>query len=267
MDKLYNYFIKDFNENATKTLFGRQLRQVFPNVQNINPGTGPNATYYKGITYHHPTQATVTRQEEAPPPATSTQAAQTSPPARVVDTGAQTTLPASTNDAGAQTMDDMELASARRRIQELRDTLHKRRVMSTSKLPAFMHLDKTMIVEKRVIGSGSFGRCLYGQYRGIQVVIKQLTNMKHGTVLLEKEALTMINLPSHPNLPTLLGVHRGSLSLVVQFYACGNAVVTVTKAAQKLLDVSWRTILVGIARGLQAMHDHSIVHNDLHGEL
>ena len=130
VDKLYKYFSKDFNENATKTLFGRQLRQVFPNVQNINPGTGPNATYYKGITYHHPTMPTVTRQEGAPPPpatTTQTKAAQTSLPARVVDTGAQTTLPASTNDAGAQTMDDMELASARRQIQELRDTLHKRR--------------------------------------------------------------------------------------------------------------------------------------------
>ena len=31
--------------------------------------------------------------------------------------------------------------------------------MSTSKLPAFLHLDKAMITEKRVIGIGSFGCC------------------------------------------------------------------------------------------------------------
>ena len=115
----------------------------------------------------------------------------------------------------------------------LREILHKCRVMSTYKLPAFLHLDKTMIIEKRVIGTGSFGRCVYGPYCGIKVVIKQLMNLKHGTILLEKEALTMINLPSHPNLPTLLGVHRGSLSLVVQFYACGNAVITLYEGSAK----------------------------------
>lgn len=88
----------------------------------------------------------------------------------------------------------------------------------------------------RSIGSGTFGTCYLGKYRGIRVVIKEYkertTKHKNSLSLLQKEARheanVLMKLGDHPGIPLLFGVclNEKPISIVIKFHGDGKESVT-----------------------------------------
>ena len=96
----------------------------------------------------------------------------------------------------------------------------------------------------RPIGSGTFGTCYPGTYRGISVVIKEYKekassrDSNHSLSLLQREAKheahVLQQLGDHPGIPLLFGVILKQLpvSLVLKFHGDSGESLTVYKAAK-----------------------------------
>ena len=118
----------------------------------------------------------------------------------------------------------------------------------------------------RSIGSGTFGDCYPGKYRGISVVIKEYKEKSDFSFsFLQREARheaqVLQQLGDYPGIPLLFGVvlKKKPVSLVLKYHGDGGESLTVYKAAKKS-SVSerkdWNKIL----------HDTAVVtqsHNDL----
>ena len=128
----------------------------------------------------------------------------------------------------------------------------------------------------RSIGSGTFGTCYLGKYRGIRVVIKEYkertTKHKNSLSLLQKEARheanVLMKLGDHPGVPLLFGVclNEKPVSIVIKFHGNGKESVTLYKAAKtKVLSQKqeWQAILGETAEALDHVHRCGYAHNDL----
>lgn len=134
----------------------------------------------------------------------------------------------------------------------------------------------TRITAARSIGSGTFGTCYPGKYRGIDVVIKQYKerSCRGGERLsfLQKEAKheadVLLRLGDHPGIPLLFGVclKEKPVSIVMKFHGDGKDSLTVYKAAKNNLiseKKEWNTILCETADALDHRHRCGYAHNDL----
>ena len=125
------------------------------------------------------------------------------------------------------------------------------------------------------IGSGTFGTCYPGKYRGIDVVIKQykerscqgerLSFLKREA---KHEANVLLQLGDHPGIPLLFGVclKEKPMSIVMKFHGDGKDSLTVYKAAKNSLvsgKKEWNTILCETADALDHVHRCGFAHNDL----
>ena len=128
----------------------------------------------------------------------------------------------------------------------------------------------------RSIGSGTFGTCYPGQYRGIPIVIKEYkeASCRGGGDLsfLQKqakyEANVLLQLADHPGIPLFFGVclEKKPVSIVMKFHGDGKDSLTVFKAAkdQQIKErVEWNTILCDTADALDHIHRCGYAHNDL----
>ena len=128
----------------------------------------------------------------------------------------------------------------------------------------------------RSIGSGTFGTCYLGKYRGIRVVIKEYkertTKHKDSLSLLQKEARheanVLMKLGDHPGIPLLFGVclKEKPISIVIKFHGDGKESVTLYKAAKtKIISEKheWQAILCETSEALNHVHRCGYAHNDL----
>lgn len=126
------------------------------------------------------------------------------------------------------------------------------------------------------IGSGTFGTCYPGKYRGIDVVIKQYKerSCQGGERLsflqreAKHEANVLLRLGDHPGIPFLFGVclKEKPVSIVMKFHGDGKDSLTVYKAAKNNLiseKKEWNTILCETADALDHVHRCGYAHNDL----
>ena len=125
------------------------------------------------------------------------------------------------------------------------------------------------------IGSGTFGTCYPGKYRGIDVVIKQYKERScQGERLsflqreAKHEANVLLQLGDHPGIPLLFGVclKEKPVSIVMKFHGDGKDSLTVYKAAKNSLvsgKKEWNTILCETADALDHVHRCGFAHNDL----
>ena len=132
----------------------------------------------------------------------------------------------------------------------------------------------------RSIGSGTFGNCYLGKYRGISVVIKEykdLSNSRNNShhdslsrlqMEAKHEARVLRKLGDHPGIPLLFGVSLKEVpvSIVLKFHGDDEESLTVFKAAknEKVSEQKeWNRILHDTANALEHIHGCGFAHNDL----
>lgn len=130
----------------------------------------------------------------------------------------------------------------------------------------------------RSIGSGTFGTCYLGTYRGISVVIKEYQDRSsardsnHRLAILQREARheaqVLQQLGDHPGIPFLFGIllKEKPVSIVLKFHGDGGESLTVYKAAKnnKVAEQKeWNRILLETASALEHIHKCEFAHNDL----
>ena len=128
----------------------------------------------------------------------------------------------------------------------------------------------------RSIGSGTFGNCYPGTYRGISVVIKEYKGSARESSnrlsLLQREAKheaqVLQQISDHPGIPLLFGVSLKEMpvSIVLKFHGEGGQSLTVHKVAKNSViseQKNWNRILHDTADALEHIHNCGFVHNDL----
>jgi len=120
------------------------------------------------------------------------------------------------------------------------------------------------------IGSGSYGRCYKGTYRGnIPVVVKNFRSSVNAREILHEEVMQDIQwIEHHSSLPLLIGisVNAKPCLLVSQFHGNNMSAYTLSTAIKsKLLAASseWLDVLITLAQALGFIHQKGWVHDDL----
>ncbi|XP_031557383.1 uncharacterized protein LOC116294005 [Actinia tenebrosa] len=72
---------------------------------------------------------------------------------------------------------------------------------------------------KDIIGTGTFGRCYSGEYKGLPVAIKVFKG-KQSFLSIHKEAEIMTKIPSHPNIAMLIGVRTDGYPFMLVSKLC-----------------------------------------------
>lgn len=139
---------------------------------------------------------------------------------------------------------------------------------------------RVTLTEKHV-GSGSYGSCYLGDFRGLKVVVKTLrVRQMQGESVgdaekrvrneLLYEARIITKLGDHPGLPPIYDVcsQMQPFRLVIQFHGDkrDNSSLTISSVLSRKMRISkahWFEIIANIARALQHVHKVGFVHNDI----
>ena len=138
-------------------------------------------------------------------------------------------------------------------------------------------------VRGKHLGSGTYGSCHLGSYRGLDVVVKQLKVKKYRGETQEDaetrvrkeliyEARIINKLGDHPGLPLLFGVcsKHAQFRLVMQFHGVKDrsssftSSSALTKMAISAVTV-WLDVIRKVAEALLHVHNTGFVHNDIKG--
>ena len=140
-----------------------------------------------------------------------------------------------------------------------------------------------VIVGGKHLGSGTYGSCYLGSYRGLDVVVKQLNLKKYNRETQEDaetrvrkeliyEARIINKLGDHPGLPLLFGVcsKRAPFRLVMQFHGVKDrsSSFTISSALTKMAisaKTVWLDVIRKVAEVLIHIHNTGFVHNDIKG--
>ena len=140
-----------------------------------------------------------------------------------------------------------------------------------------------MIVTGKHLGSGTYGSCYLGSYRGLDVVVKQLKVKKYSGETQEVaetrvrneliyEARIINKLGDPPGLPLLFGVcsKRAPFRLVIQFHDVKDrsSALTISSALTKMAISAvtvWLDVIRKVAEALLHVHNAGFVHNDIKG--
>jgi len=140
-----------------------------------------------------------------------------------------------------------------------------------------------VIVGGKHLGSGTYGSCYLGSYRGLDVLVKQLNLKKYNRETQEDaetrvrkeliyEARIINKLGDHPGLPLLFGVcsKRAPFRLVMQFHGVKDrsSSFTISSALTKMAisaKTVWLDVIRKVAEVLIHVHNTGFVHNDIKG--
>jgi ankyrin repeat protein/tRNA A-37 threonylcarbamoyl transferase component Bud32 len=133
--------------------------------------------------------------------------------------------------------------------------------------PFHWEIDYSEIVIKREIGRGGFGVVYKGEWRGIEVAVKQIIKEKMSSELFERflQEISIMSKLHHPNVLLLCGACLQPKICYVTEYMSQGSLRDVLNKKKKL---EWRTklsIAVETARGMKYLHglDPPVLHHDL----
>jgi serine/threonine protein kinase len=141
------------------------------------------------------------------------------------------------------------------------------------KVPSFTIDMRAMspLHECALIGEGTFGKCLSGKYQNLPVAVKVFKG-NQSVKSIHHEASILLQVPGHPNIAMLLGVQTVQYPFLLLSRLCLSDGIPMTYS--KYLHHLERTaahlkiclhLMYEIAEGLNHIHCHSILHNDLKG--
>lgn len=140
-------------------------------------------------------------------------------------------------------------------------------------------IPKSMIIKKdlleiendNILGEGTFGRCVKGKYKGLNVCLKFFRKKKVvRSKMIINEVKAMLGLTPHSSLPLLFGVcMEPDPILVTQFIGFNQEGVTLDKFSRKLTSMTWldecspEHLILTMFEGLHAIHLSGFIHNDI----
>jgi len=163
----------------------------------------------------------------------------------------------------------------RMRMRSRRNHLHKKLRHLTSTMSQTWQLESTNIKpgdlhvnDKEVLGRGTFGEVLAGELDGVPVAVKR-AHLTSGLDLfriqndLVREAEGWKRL-KHPNIVELLGTCVQSHRLLLVMEKCDLTLAfLIHDRDEDLTSELATTIIRGVARGLQYLHENNIIHRDV----
>ena len=143
-------------------------------------------------------------------------------------------------------------------------------------ISGFRHLSKLDIVidKSNVLGRGAFGKCFVAKVGHREVCAKVFRKESLYTVTFPIES-TLLGKCCHPNLPWLYGIYSDGPQkvIVMSLHTYQGTPITLHKllcdncATSYNFDANvWNKLLLGIAQGVQYLHNLGILHNDIKGD-
>lgn len=121
------------------------------------------------------------------------------------------------------------------------------------------------------IGEGTFGMCVAGTYQNIPVAIKVLKGKVTANIV-HKEANFLLKIPSHPNIPILIGVQTLTRPYFLLTRLCLSNGKPKTYSSylhslntQNVQLKECMHLLYEIASAIHHVHLQKIIHNDIKG--
>lgn len=165
------------------------------------------------------------------------------------------------------------------RIPKAKRTAKRNNCYVDAKVPPHLHINQKLLqLTTYEAGRGTFGQCTVARYRGVDVIVKQLSNPKQlEAERLKKEVLheacMMLQLSQHPYLPFLIGVEIASAPylIVTQLHTVNDRPLSIFKALRNSATYSphqfdWEDIAEKCCRAVLAVHKCGILHNDIKGK-
>jgi serine/threonine protein kinase len=125
-----------------------------------------------------------------------------------------------------------------------------------------LYLSTTDVVKRQPLGSGTTGVVYRGEWRNLDVAIKELRDVN--STLLQEEAQRLANLRPHKHIVVLYGVMTNPPALVLEY--CSGGSLDVALYGPTPLPFDPKTLLSiarGCALGLEHMHAEHLVHRDV----
>lgn len=157
---------------------------------------------------------------------------------------------------------------------------NKRLLSSASSSFQPVDVPKSMLINKdlltvemgSILGEGTFGRCVKGKYKGLNVCLKFFHEKSVLRSKIISEVKVMLGLTPHSSLPLLFGVCiEPDPIIITQFIGCDQESITLDNffrkphgTSMKCLDnCSPEHIILAMFEGLQAIHLSGFIHNDI----
>jgi len=133
-----------------------------------------------------------------------------------------------------------------------------------------VEIDYSQLKIEKEIGRGNFGVVFKGFWRGGAVAIKQLAVREGGLSendyqSFKHEASLMAQLRPHVNVVQFLGAtfSPSPLCIITEYLDQGSLYTYIHDPSSKFTDDIIRTLALGIAAGMNHLHQEDLVHNDL----
>ena len=150
----------------------------------------------------------------------------------------------------------------------------------TSREAALKEIKTYHVTKSKHLGTGSYGSCYLGSYRGMNVVIKELKVRVGGGETHEDaekrvreemryEARIVRKLGDHPGLPLLFGVcsQRPPFRMVMQFHGekdCSSFTILSALRKKVILETAvWLDIIKNVTEAIAHVHSAGFLHNDI----
>jgi serine/threonine protein kinase len=113
------------------------------------------------------------------------------------------------------------------------------------------------------IGTGNYGKVNLGSWKGSQVALKRSKAFERTEFV--REAKLVMSMPPHQNLVQTFGLTNDgfNLMLVMEYCNGGSLDVKLFDLPDPVSDKEKLSILIGIAQGMQHLHQNKIIHRDL----
>ena len=120
-----------------------------------------------------------------------------------------------------------------------------------------------------MFGEGTFGKCIRGSYKGIEVAVKVFKG-KPSWKIVHKEANILLKIPSHLGIPMFIGLFTVDFPYLLvtkrhQYSGKSTTYSNMVKHYQKAQNNQLLCLLCTLLDTIMHIHNSGILHNDIKG--